>query len=347
MKLISILTPCFNEQENVREVYQQVKAVFAGLGTYRYEHLFIDNASTDNTVAILKELAATDTNVKIIVNSRNFGQLRSPFHGLFQTNGDAVIGVVADLQDPPSLIPELLKKWEEGYRLVLAVKGGSEESRLMYAIRTVYYRLIGQLSELRQLQHCTGFGLYDRIVIEALRRMKDPYPYFRGMIMEVGFEFATVQYQQPARKRGLTKNNFFTLYDLAMLGITTHSKVPLRLATMSGFCLALLSLMIAFGYLVAKLIWWDHIPFGFAPLLIGTFFAFAVQLFFIGLLGEYIGTVQTYVMNRPLVFEKERINFDAPERKRRRKRRRVRPVDVAPPPPQANGAAEIPPANVP
>ncbi len=320
MKLVTIITPCYNEQDNVREVYRQVKEQFARLENYRYEHIFIDNASTDNTVAILRELAAADKNVKIIVNSRNFGHIRSPFHALLEAQGDAVISVVADLQDPPSLIPEFLRRWEEGYKTVLAVKEGSDESRIMYGIRSAYYRLIGRLSEVEQMHNCTGFGLYDRVVVEALRRMKDPYPYFRGMIMEVGFEVARVKYHQPARKRGITKNNFFTLYDLAMLGITTHSKVPLRLATMSGFCLSILSLFVAFGYLVAKLAFWDHIPFGFAPLLIGTFLAFGVQLFFIGLLGEYIGTLQTYVMNRPLVVEKERINFDVPPRRRRRKR---------------------------
>ena len=312
MKLISVITPCYNEEMNVREVYRQVKEVFDRLGNYRYEHIFIDNASTDDTVAILRELAAADKNVKVIVNSRNFGQLRSPFHALMQAQGDAAIGVVADLQDPPSLIPELIRKWEEGFKTVLAAKEASDESRVMYAIRSAYYRLIGRLSEVKQAHHCTGFGLYDRVVVEALRSMKDPNPYGRGLLMEVGFEIAKVPYRQPARQRGVTKNNFFTLYDLAMVGITTNSKVPLRLATMSGFCLSIISLLIAFGYFVAKLLFWYQLPMGIAPLLIGTFFGFAVQLFFIGLLGEYIGTLQTYVMNRPLVFEAERINFDAP-----------------------------------
>jgi glycosyltransferase involved in cell wall biosynthesis len=353
MKLISVMTPCYNEEENVREVYLQVKEVFDKLGQYRYEHVFIDNASSDNTVGILKEIAAADKNVKVIVNSRNFGHVRSPFYCMFQTQGDAVISVVADLQDPPTLIPEFLKKWEEGYKTVVGVKQGSDESRLMYAVRRAYYRLIGKLSEVQQTENFTGFALVDRVVVEALRRLRDPYPYFRGLIMEVGYEVARVPYHQPARKRGLTKNNFFTLYDVAMLGITTHSKAPLRLATMSGFCLSILSLLVAFGYFVAKLLFWDYIPFGFAPLLIGTFFAFAVQLFFIGLLGEYIGTLQTYVMRRPLVFEKERINFDEPPRRRRRKPRRAakapelplpRPADGAP---EANGAETLSRANAP
>jgi glycosyltransferase involved in cell wall biosynthesis len=330
MKLISVITPCFNEEENVREVYRQVKEVFATLPDYRYEHIFIDNASADATVPILRELAAADPNVKVIVNSRNFGHVRSPFHAVMQAQGDAVVGIVADLQDPPSLIPRFIQEWEKGHKMVLAVKQGSDESRVMYAIRSAYYHLIGRLSEVQQLHNCTGFGLYDRVVIDALAKMKDPYPYFRGMIMEVGFTPARVPYHQPARKRGITKNNFYSLYDLAMLGITTHSKVPLRLATMAGFCLSVFSLLLAFGYFVAKLVFWSHLPIGIAPLLIGTFFFFAVQLFFIGLLGEYVGTLQTYVMNRPLVTEAERINFDQPDagKKRRRRRRSAGGVDA-------------------
>jgi glycosyltransferase involved in cell wall biosynthesis len=309
-KLISVVTPCFNEEDNVRPLYEQIKAVFADLGQYTYEHIFIDNASTDQTVAILKEIAREDRNVKIIVNARNFGHIRSGYHAVLQANGDAVIGMAADLQDPPALIPEFLRRWEEGYKLVLGVKSSSKESPLFYALRSVYYNLVKRVADVELTQHVTGFGLYDRRVIDVLRKIDDPYPYFRGLIADIGFRSYKIPYQQPQRVRGITKNNFYTLYDIAMLGITNHSKVPLRFATVAGFGMSALSLVAAFGYLVAKLVFWDWLSVGVAPMLIGMFFFSSVQLFFLGILGEYIGAIHTQVQKRPLVIESERINFD-------------------------------------
>lgn len=310
LKLISIVTGCFNEEENVKELYEQVKAVFIDLPQYDYEHIFIDNASKDRTVAILKEIAQKDRRVKIIVNTRNFGHIRSPFYALMQAKGDAVIYIVADLQDPPIMIKEFIKKWEEGYKIVIGVKTQSEESPLLFAIRKAYYNLVGRLSEIELIKNFTGFGLYDQKVIETLRSIEDPYPYFRGLICDIGFERAVIEYVQPSRKRGFTKNNFYTLYDMAMLGITNHSKVPLRLATMTGFTFAILNLIVALGYFVYKLIFWYNFNVGIAPLVIGLFFFASVQLFFIGIIGEYIGSIHTQVLKRPLVVEKERINFD-------------------------------------
>jgi len=309
MKLIGIITPCYNEEENVENTYRKVKELFDSLGTYRYEHLFIDNASTDKTVEILRRIAAEDKNVKVIVNSRNFGHIRSPHHAFLQAKGDAVIPVVADLQDPLELIPVFLQKWEEGHKIVMGVKSRSEEHAVMFAIRRFYYYLVSRLSEIELTNNFYGFGLYDRVVIEAIREMDDPYPYGRGMISEIGFQPVKIEYAQNRRQRGVTKNNFYTLYDMAMLGITSHSKVPLRLATMSGFAMAGFSLLVAFGYFVYKLLYWDNFQVGIAPLVIGIFFFSAVQLFFIGVLGEYIGMIHTQVVHRPLVVEKERINF--------------------------------------
>lgn len=310
MKLISVVTACFNEEENVKELYEQVKAVFIDLPQYEYEHIFIDNSSKDRTVAILKEIAQKDRRVKIIVNTRNFGHIRSGFYVLMQAKGDAVIIIVADLQDPPIMIKEFIKKWEEGYKIVIGVKTQSEESPLFFAIRKAYYNLVGHLSEIELIKNFTGFGLYDQKVIETLRGIEDPYPYFRGLICDIGFERAVIEYVQPSRKRGFTKNNFYTLYDMAMLGITNHSKVPLRLATMTGFIVALMSLFTALVYFIYKLIFWDNFQVGMAPLVIGLFFFSSVQLFFIGVIGEYVGAIHTQVLKRPLVVEKERVNFD-------------------------------------
>ena len=310
MKMMSITTPCYNEEDNVRELYERVKRVFDNLEGYTYEHIFIDNASRDSTVAILKDIARQDGRVKVIVNTRNFGHIRSPYHAVLQARGDAVIGIVADLQEPPEIIPELIRKWEEGYKIVLGVKAKTEESPIFSAIRRLYYYVIGKLSEIELVKNATGFGLYDREVIEILKRIDDPYPYFRGLICDIGFERAEIEFVQPARKRGITKNNFYTLYDIGMLGITNHSKVPLRLATMSGFCLAGISLSVAMVYFVYKLLFWSTFQVGVAPLVIGLFFFSSVQLLFIGILGEYIGSIHTQVLKRPLVVEKERINFD-------------------------------------
>lgn len=309
-KLISIVTACYNEEENVRELYERVKKVMSSLNEYIYEHIFIDNASKDRTVDILRQIAKHDRNVKIIINARNFGYIRSPYFALLQAKGDAVISVASDLQEPPETITDFIKKWEEGYKIVIGVKEKSEESPLIFAIRKFYYNVIGKLSEIDLIKNFTGFGLYSQKIIEILRQIDDPYPYFRGLICDIGYERAEIQYTQPARHRGLSKSNFYALYDVAMLGITNYSKVPLRLATMMGFGLSVLSLLVAAGYLIYKLIFWERFSVGIAPLVIGLFFFSSVQLFFIGIVGEYIGSIYTQVMKRPLVIEKERINFD-------------------------------------
>jgi glycosyltransferase involved in cell wall biosynthesis len=315
MPFISIVTACFNEEENVRDVYSQVRAVVEALPPrggelYTYEHIFIDNASTDRTVDILREICAEDRRVKVIVNTRNFGHIRSPFHGLLQATGEAVVSIVADLQDPPEMIREFVARWEQGYKVVVGVKKESLETRSMFFVRGVYYRLINKLSEVPLIKDFTGFGLYDRVVMEKLREIDDPYPYFRGLICDLGFERYEAVYTQPKRKRGITKNNFYTLYDMAMLGITNHSKVPLRLAMMVGFIMSVLLLIAALCYLVLKLVMWNTFQLGFAPLLIGVYLLGSVLLFFIGILGEYILSIHTQVYHRPHVVEKERINFD-------------------------------------
>ena len=309
MKTISVVTGCFNEEENVRELYERVKAQFEKLPQYRYEHIFIDNASTDHTVEKLKKIAAEDPKVKLIVNTRNFGHVRSPYHALLQAHGDAVISIVADLQDPPDLIPVFLKKWEEGYKIVVGVKPSSEENRIVASLRRFCYRIFSKLTQVKQIKNFTGFGLYDQSFINIIRTFNEPYPYFRGLVSEVGFETAEIPYHQPERKHGFTKNNLFTLYDMAMLGLTSYSKIPLRIATMAGFGLGALSLFVSILFLILKLLFWNTFTFGLAPILIGIFFFASVQLFFIGILGEYIAAIHTQVQNRPLVIEKERVNF--------------------------------------
>src|ERR1022692_1366842 len=309
-KTLTILTPCYNEEPNVRELYLRVRAAVAAAGNYKYEHLFIDNASTDNTLNELKAIAAQDRNVKVIRNTRNFGHVRSPMHALYQTSGDAVIGIVADLQDPPEMIVDMVRKWEEGYPVVIAVKAASDEAGLLFWIRKKYYRLVNRLSGVETYENFTGFGLYDRKVVDVIKEFDDPYPYFRGMIAEAGFAHFDIPYHQPRRKRGITKNNFFTLYDVAMLAITNLSKVPLRLVTFSGFVGAMVSILVSLAYLVYKLIFWNKFSVGIAPLVIGVFFFLSLQMLFMGIIGEYIGTIHTMVQKRPLVVERERINFE-------------------------------------
>jgi polyisoprenyl-phosphate glycosyltransferase len=310
MKTISIITPCYNEEANVEELYARVRAVMTNLGRYGYEHIFIDNSSRDATVAVLKGIAGRDRNVKIIVNTRNFGHMRSPMHAFLETRGDAVIGIVADMQDPPEMIVDMVAKWEEGYKMVLCLKTTSQENPLMFRIRTNYYRLVQRLSSIQTFENFTGFGLYDRQVVEAVRSFPDAYPYFRGMIAEIGFPHYELTYDQPRRKRGITKNNFYTLYDVAMVGITNLSKVPLRLVTFLGFGCGLLSVIAGFVYLIYKLVFWNNFTVGMAPLVIGIFFLGSVQLVSMGILGEYIGAIHTQVLKRPFVFERERVNFE-------------------------------------
>ena len=309
MKKISIMTPCYNEEENVYNLYSRIKEIFAKLN-YKYEHIFIDNCSTDKTVSILENIASKDKNLKLIVNSRNFGHVRSPWHGMLQTEGDATIVMCSDFQDPPGLIPDFLKKWEEGYKIVVGKKTKSKENKLMYFIRSLYYKFLRNISEVELLDNVTGFGLYDRGVIEIFKKLKEPYPYSRGVICEIGFERAIIEYTQPRRERGVSKNNFYTLYDLAMLGIISHSKVPLRIATIAGFIMGILSILISLVYLILKLIFWNSFSAGIVPILIGVFFFAGIQLFFIGILGEYIGVLLTRITDRPHVFESKRVNFD-------------------------------------
>ena len=309
-KTISIITPCYNEEANVLNLYNQVRAVMAGIGRYEYEHIFIDNSSRDNTVAILKMIAAEDPNVKVIVNARNFGHIRSPIHALMQARGDAMIGIVADLQDPPPMIADLIREWENGAYCVLGIKRTSEENSLMFWLRKQYYKLAERLSSIETIQNYTGFGLYDRKVVELVRQFDDPYPYFRGMIAEIGLPTVKLLYDQPARKFGVTKNNWYTLYDIGMLGVINYSKVPLRIATFAGFIGAALSFLIALGYLIAKLVLWNTFVVGVAPMIIGVFFIQSIMLVFMGIVGEYIGAIYTQIQHRPYAVELERINFD-------------------------------------
>lgn len=309
MKLISIVTPCYNEEKNVEELYKRIKDIFSTLKNYTYEHIFIDNSSTDNTVKVLKSLAEQDKNLKVIINARNFGHIRSPFHAMLQAQGDAIISMASDLQDPPELIPEFLKKWEEGFKIAVGVKPVSEEKFPMSWVRRTYYKFISKIADIKLIKNFTGFGLYDKTVMQIARQIDDAYPYFRGLISEIGFPVAEVPFEQPLRKHGKSKNHFYTHYDLAILGITSHSKLPIRLATMGGFFLSMVSAVIALAFFILKLLFWYNFPMGIAPIIIGIFFFASVQLFFIGILGEYVLSIHTQVLKRPLVVELERINF--------------------------------------
>jgi len=311
-KKISIISSAYNEQDNVRELYTRVKNEMAKhADKYNYEQIVLDNASTDNTLEELRKIAAEDKNFKVIANARNFGHIRSPYYGILQCTGDAVVYLASDLQDPPELISDFLTKWEEGYKVVLAQKQQSKESMIFFIVRKTYYRILNLVNDsgAQLLPNCTGFGLFDKEVVDQLRKLNDPYPYIRGLVCEFGYSHTTVPFTQPTRKRGLTKNNFYTLYDNAMLGFTNHSKMPLRLAAMCGFALGLISFILSIIYLVLKLLFWNRFPMGTAPLLLCVLFFSSVQLFFLGILGEYIGAILTQVFKRPPVIEKERINF--------------------------------------
>jgi glycosyltransferase involved in cell wall biosynthesis len=308
-KTISIVSGTFNEEANVRHLVEEVRNVMQTLPDFDYEHLIADNASTDATPQILREIAAADPRVKVIFNTRNFGGIRSGYHVFLQARGDVVIPVVADLQDPPSLIPAFLEKWREGFKLVIAVKKKSRENPIMFRLRKLYYRTLSYLSEVPLIDDFSGFGLYDQQVLEVLRSFHDPYPYVRGLIADIGFPAARIEYTQQARKRGRSKNNFMTLYDNAMLGVTSYSKLPLRLAAFIGFISGGISLLVGMFYLVYKLLYWENFSVGAAPIVVGLFFVGSVQMIFLGILGEYIGAIYTQVLGRPHVIEKERINF--------------------------------------
>jgi len=311
MKFISIVTPCYNEEENVRNLYNQVKHIFENLSHYSYEHIFCDNASKDSTVAILKEVAASDKNVKVIVNAKNFGLHRSGLNGLSKTKGDAVIFLCADFQDPPELIPQFIKKWEQGYKIVAAVKKYSLEPLYMRMMRKLYYKVINYVSEdTEQIKNFTGYGLYDRDVVNLILGTGDHYPYTRGLVCDMGYDIAQIEYIRPERKKGVSKNTFYHLYSEAMNGVTHHSKMPLRFATFVGFFMAFISILVAFGYGIYKIIYWKSFSVGIAPIVIGLFFFSAVQLIFLGIIGEYIGAIYGRLFQRWLVIEKERINFD-------------------------------------
>ena len=312
MKTISIVTHAYNEEDNIEAMYLRIREIMQAYPMYAYEHIFIDNHSTDSTAAILKRIAMDDQHVKVLVNSRNFGHIRSPIHALMQARGDVMIGIASDFQEPPDLIPEMIQAWEEGYAMVLCVKRSSGENGLFYWARKQYYKTVERLSSVETIQNYTGFGLYTRQVVDIFRSFNDPYPYFRGIIAEISLPNKRLYFDQPARKRGISKNNFYTLYDIAMLGIISTSKVPLRLAVAAGFIGAIFSFAIAFIYLLLKLIYWKTFSVGVAPMLIGIFFIMSIQLVFMGLLGEYVGAIYTKVQQRPYAIEQERINFEYP-----------------------------------
>ena len=307
--LVSLSIPCYNESENVDELYLRICSAISSATNYEFEFVFIDNASEDDTVQKLALLAAQDSRVKIIVNTRNFGHIRSPYWGMMQTKGDLTITLASDLQDPPELIPQFIAEWEKGWKIVLAVKPSSKTNFLVHKMRRLYYQILDGIANVDLVKDATGFGLYDRMVLDQLRKIADPYPYLRGLICELGFPIKTIPFTQPRRERGISKNNFYTLFDIAMLGIVSHSLVPIRLASICGLVIGFLSFLVAVFYTVMKLLYWDSFPMGMAPIVIGIFLLFSLLFIFIGLLGEYIGSIHSYVKNRPIVVEKERINF--------------------------------------
>ena len=310
MKKISIVIPTYNEEQNIEELHKQItQTIEKDLPNYDYEIIFIDNKSKDSTRALIEAVCKKDEKTKAIFNVKNFGQFNSPYYGLTQSTGDCTILICADFQDPIDMIPKFVKEWEEGNKIVIGIKTSSRENGLVYFFRSIYYKLVKKLSNVEQIEHFTGFGLYDREFIEVLKNLKDPSPFLRGIVAELGFERKEIPYEQLKRRAGKTKNNVYSLYDAAMLSFTSYTKAGLRIATIMGFVSGAISMIIAFVYLVLKLIWWNSFPMGMAPVLLGIFFFGSVQLVFIGLLGEYILTINTRIMNRPLVVEEKRINF--------------------------------------
>jgi len=311
MKKISILIPCYNEQDNVVSLSGEIVKILEGeLASYDYEIIFIDNCSIDNTRPLLREICNKNHRIKAILNARNFGQLNSPYYGMCQTTGDCTIVVCADFQDPLELIPVFIHEWENGSKIVSAIKTTSKENKLIRFLRTCYYKVIKKMSDVEQIEHFTGFGLYDKTFVDILRNLRDPIPFLRGIVAELGFKRKEINYEQQKRRAGKTKNNWYTLYDAAMLSFTSYTKIGLRIATITGFIAAGLTFIVALVYFVYKLLYWDSFSAGIAPLVIGVFFLGSLQLFFIGFIGEYIMSINTRLMNRPLVIEEERINFD-------------------------------------
>ncbi len=309
MKKICIVTPTFNEEGNIEELYNAISSEMKKLN-YEYEHIVIDNSSTDSTIEILKRLAVKDKKLKVIINSRNFGHIKSPIYGILQSSGDATILMSSDFQDPPELIPDYIKKWEEGNHVVLGQKTSSDENFLKHFLKKIFYKFINIISETPLMMNTTGAGIFDRKIIEHIRKIDDPYPYFRGLISEITSDIKLISFHQPKRNKGKTKNNFYSLYDIGILGIIKHSKIPLRIMTFLGFCASFLSICIALIYLIYKLLFWDSFEWGLAPLIIGLFTLSSLQIFLLGFIGEYVMNILTQSRKMPLVVEKERINFD-------------------------------------
>lgn len=311
MKKISILIPCYNEEENVVGISKAIEdELKKSCSNYDYEICFIDNCSTDNTRTLIREICKNNPKIKAIFNARNFGQFNSPYYGITQLDGDCVIPVCADFQDPVEMIPELVTEWEKGAKIVSAIKTQSDENKLVRFLRTCYYKTIHKWSDVEQIEHFTGFGLYDKAFVDVLRNLHDPTPFIRGIVAELGFRRVEVPYRQAKRKAGKTHNNFYTLFDAAMLSFTSYTKIGLRFATIGGFTVSFLSLCVAIFYFILKIIKWQTMPVGIAPLVIGVFFLGSLQLFFIGFLGEYIMSMNQRIMNRPLVIEEERLNWN-------------------------------------
>lgn len=309
-KLISVLIPCYNEVENVQPISEAIVNEFVTyLPQYDYEIVFIDNFSTDGTRKKIEQICKTNPKIKAIFNAKNFGQFNSPYYGMCQTHGDCTIAMCCDFQDPVELIPRFVAEWEKGYKIVSAIKTQSEENKIVRFLRTCYYKAIKKMSSVEQIEHFTGTGLYDKSFIDVLRELDDPMPFLRGIVAELGPLRKDIEYTQAKRRAGKTHNNWYTLYDAAMLSFTSYTKVGLRVATIIGFLFSLLTMLMAIIYLCAKLIWWEAFPMGTAPMLIGMFFIGSVQLFFIGLVGEYVLNINARVMHRPLVVEEKRINF--------------------------------------
>jgi len=309
--VVTVLLPTFNEEENVSLISQEIIEIFKNqLPTYDYEIIFIDNCSTDKTRNIIEGLCAENYKIKAIFNTKNFGQFNSPFYGLCQTTGDCTIFMCADFQDPVDMIPKFIHEWENGYKIVCGIKTSSEENKLVYFLRSLYYKMIKKMSSVEQIEHFTGFGLYDKSFIDILKKLNDPSPFLRGIVAELGTNRKDIPYKQEKRRAGKSSNNFYRLYDAAMLSFTSYTKIGLRLATIIGFIFSGISLIIAFIYLILKLIFWRTFPMGMAPVLIGVFVLGSLQLFFIGMIGEYILNMNIRLINRPLVIEEKRINFD-------------------------------------